>query len=172
MKPTSLGLLIKIACVTLVVGWAVNASLWWFFNTGFRVGPGSPSGVAVVDAALLVWTLAVRKRLPRLSSSGIASTGKPAVVRAANPLSPLVAARTAALALAASRAGSALAGFYFGLAAAGAVHMTADFSRTAVLLEVVTAALAVILVVIALWLERICKLPKPPLETAEAAEAA
>lgn len=169
MKPTSLGLLIKIACITLVLGWAVNASLWWFFNAGFRVGPGSPTGVAVVDLSLLVWTLMVRKRMPRVIT---AADGSVSLVRSNNPLSQLVAARTAALALAASRAGSALAGFYFGLAAAGSVHMTAEYSRTAVVLEGVTALLAVGLVVIALWLEHICKLPKAPFETAEAAETA
>lgn len=169
MKPTTLGLLIKIACVALVFGWAVNATLWWFFSVGFRVGAGSPAGVAVVDVALLVWTLTVRKRLPRLNTT---SSGKTSMLRAQNPLSPIVAARTAALALAASRAGSAVAGFYFGLAAAAAAHMTTDFGRTAVVLEALTALLAALLVVVALWLEKLCKLPKPPLESSEAAEAA
>jgi hypothetical protein len=169
MKPTTLGLLIKIACITLVLGWAINAMLWWFLSVGFGVGAGSPAGIAVVDLSLLFWTIAVRKRMPRTSK---APDGSVSLVRATNPLSQLVAARTAALALAASRAGSALAGFYFGLAAAGSVHMSADYSRTAVVLEVLTAVLAIGLVAIALWLEHICKLPRPPLETSEAAEAA
>jgi heme/copper-type cytochrome/quinol oxidase subunit 4 len=169
MKPTSIGSLIKLACAAIVVGWAFNASLWWFASSGFHIGYGSPSVTAACDVALLSWTLLVRKRLPRLQEN---ADKKLVLVRATHPLSPLVAARTAMLALASSRAGSILTGFYLGLAAAGALHMNSESGRVAVGLELLTALLAVGLVVIALWLERICKLPKPPLEGAEAAESA
>lgn len=169
MKPTSLGFLTKLACAAIMFGWLLNAGLWWFTNSGFHIGYGSPFVTAACDVALLVWILNVRSRLPRLNKQ---ADGTMVLIRATNPLSPLVAARTALLALASSRAGSLLAGFYLGLAAAGALHLTAESGRNAVGLELLTALFAVILVALALWLERLCRLPKPPMETAEAAESA
>jgi heme/copper-type cytochrome/quinol oxidase subunit 4 len=169
MKSTSIGLLIKFACAAIVVGWALNAALWWFGNSGFHIGAGSPLVTAACDIALLMWTLHVRTRLPRVQKQ---ADNKVQLIRATNPLSPLVAARTALLALASSRAGSLLVGLYLGLAAAAAMHMNSESGRTAVGLELLTAALALVLVVIALWLERLCKLPKPPAESVDAAESA
>lgn len=169
MKATSIGLLIKFACAAIVFGWALNAGLWWFYSTGFHIGWGSPLVTAACDIALLMWTLHVRTRLPRLQKQ---SDDKLVLIRATNPLSPLVAARTALLALASSRAGSLLVGLYLGLAAAAATHMNSEAGRTAVGLELLTAILALVLVAIALWLERLCKLPKPPTETVDAAESA
>ena len=169
MKPTTVGLLIKLACGAFVFGWIVNASLWWFTNSGFHVGYGSPFVTGACDVALLMWTVTVRSRLPRAEKQ---ADGTVRIKRAANPLSPLVAARTALLALASSRAGSLLVGLYLGLAAAGALHMAADAGRNAVILELLTGLLALVLVLIALWLERICTLPKPHLEGVEATESA
>ena len=169
MKATTIGLLIKLACGAFVFGWILNASLWWFNNSGFHVGYGSPFVTGACDVALLMWILSVRSRLPRVEKQ---TDGTVRIKRAANPLAPLVAARTALLALSSSRAGSLLVGFYLGLAAAGALHIAADAGRTAVLLELLTALLALVLVILALWLERICTLPKPPFEGVEATESA
>lgn len=169
MKATTLGLLIKLACAAFVFGWIVNAALWWFNNSGFHVGYGSPFVTGACDVALLIWILSVRPRMPRTEKQ---SDGTVVLKRASNPLSPLVAARSALLALASSRAGSLLVGLYLGLAAAGAMHMGAEVGRTAVMLELLTAFLALVLTALALWLEHICKLPKPPTEGVEVAESA
>ena len=77
-------------------------------------------------------------------------------------MSPLVAARTAALALAGSRTGAVVFGLYAGLAAslAGDLHIVAARER---LLAAGLAALGgLVLCALSLWLEHICRLPSDP----------
>jgi hypothetical protein len=74
----------------------------------------------------------------------------------------LVAARTAALALAASRIGALVAGFYAGIAAGMATKL-ATTSGLQIFWAATAAALGgLALVAAALWLEHICRLPVGP----------
>ena len=75
---------------------------------------------------------------------------------------PLVAARTAALGMAASRIGALVAGFYAGIA----IGMIGNVSSPTSSQTLWAAALAVVgsvgLVAAGLWLEHLCRLPVGP----------
>ena len=70
-----------------------------------------------------------------------------------------MAARTAALAMAASRAGSLVAGFYAGVALASLPHRDTPAGLTTTWTSAASTLGAVVLVVVALWLEYMCRLP-------------
>jgi hypothetical protein len=73
---------------------------------------------------------------------------------------PLVAARTAALALAASRTGALIGGFYLGVAL-GLLGVSDTPTGSSSLSAALTSVLAcAVLVGAALWLERLCRLPE------------
>jgi len=94
---------------------------------------------------LAIWALLSRPRLQR----------KPGVKR----MPPLMAARTAALAMAASRAGSLVAGFYAGVALASLPHRDTPAGLATTWASTASTVGAVVLVVAALWLEYLCRLP-------------
>lgn len=72
---------------------------------------------------------------------------------------PLLAARTAALAMAASRAGSLVAGFYAGVALASLPHRDTPAGLATTWASAASTVGAFVLVVAALWLEYMCRLP-------------
>ena len=78
------------------------------------------------------------------------------------PLDSMTAARTVALAFAASRAGAMLSGLYAGMGLLLLRHWGTGDVQWRVGLCGATTVLSVLLVVIALWIERMCKLPDPP----------
>jgi hypothetical protein len=105
-------------------------------------------------AAATLWILALAIGLWAVLS-------RPRLLRTpgARPLPPLVAARTAALAMAASRVGALVGGFYAGVAI-GVLPMRDVPAGVGSLWPAVTAAAGgVVLAVLALWLERMCRLP-------------
>jgi heme A synthase len=95
--------------------------------------------------ALFVWALLARPRLKR----------KPGH----RPLAPIVAARTAALAMAASRTGSLVAGFYAGICIGTIPSRATEAGTSTLWTSLASAAGAVALTAAALWLEHICRLP-------------
>jgi hypothetical protein len=74
-------------------------------------------------------------------------------------MDPLVAARSAALAMAASRTGAIVAGFYAGVAIAFAPSWDLSAARERIVIALVTVVGAGLVVVAALWLERVCRVP-------------
>jgi heme A synthase len=75
---------------------------------------------------------------------------------------PLVAARSAALAMAASRIGALVAGFYAGIAI-GIIPSIGTPSGSSTFWAASLASLgAALLVAAALWLEHVCRLPIGP----------
>ena len=102
--------------------------------------------VVAIDLGLLGWTLVFRNRLKR---EGI-------------HLNPFVAMRTAALAVAASRAGALVAGFFAGVGFWYALDLSVSIARERLIICAVSAVAGVVLALIAIWLERICRLPKDP----------
>lgn len=145
MSPTRLRLLFTIALLVGVVTWAVLRALdaW---RGGFPdVGWSIPLTVALLAVALFVTVFALRPRLRR----------KPG----AKPLPPLVAARFAALSLAASRVGAGVAGGYLGFIAALSGELDTDYGRERAIYAALTAAAALALMVAGLLLERACRLP-------------
>jgi hypothetical protein len=162
MRQTRWVPLVAIAAIALAVGWVL-------VDVVERVG-GRILGVPwlaalalwVLALAVLGWALLSRGRLGGKPKAG------PAPVAAAHDASrpvgrdkrmpPLVAARTAALALAASRTGALIGGFYLGIAL-GLIGVrdtpTGSASFAAALASVIAC---VVLVAVALWLESLCRL--------------
>lgn len=106
-------------------------------------------------AAVTLWLLAL--------ALGIwAYLAKPRLRRTPGtiPLAPVVAARTAALAMAASRTGALVTGFYLGLGL-GTLPDIATPAGSSTILAAGGATLgAALLVAAALWLEHLCRLPR------------
>lgn len=159
MKRTSVSLLIRIAVIAVLVGWTADSLSQSTLATYVYVGAGSGVGLLLADAALLIWALQIRNRLPRLEQK---ADGKAELVRAVNPLPPLIAARTAAIAMAASRTGAALVGFYVGLIIYTQPRIHVERALQHVLLSAFALVAALIMVVIGLWIERRCSPPTPP----------
>lgn len=151
MQQTKISMLMVLAVLAAAVGWSV-AQLWpTFFGQGMPVSIGSAFAMILVFVSLLVWTLMTRARL------------KPGAT--INRLHPIVAARTAALAMSASRVGSLVFGFYVGVLLA---NLAADFSSAGtdrIRISAVTATASLLTAIIAIWLERICRLKEPPSES-------
>lgn len=163
MTPTRKRLLFAIAVVGVLCG-VTAARLYLALTTMFlSVRPSTPLAIGVMCAALLWWTLLVRRRLVHIARAKheAVNPGLPFKMRE-RPLEPIVAARTVALAFAASRVGSYVCGFYLGVAVTLTGHLDASEVQRSLVLALATALFSFLLVLVALWLERSCKLPKPP----------
>lgn len=144
-------MLVVLAILAAAVGWSF-AQLWpTFFGQGMPVSVGSAIAMILVFVSLLTWTLMTRARL------------KPDAK--VNRLHPIVAARTAALAMSASRVGSLACGFYVGVLLA---NLAADYSSAGtdrIQISAVTAIASLLTAIVAVWLERICRLKEPPADS-------
>ena len=144
-------MLVVLAILAAAVGWSF-AQLWpTFFGQGMPVSVGSAIAMILVFVSLLSWTLMTRARL------------KPDAK--VNRLHPIVAARTAALAMSASRVGSLACGFYVGVLLA---NLAADYSSAGtdrIQISAVTAIASLLTAIVAVWLERICRLKEPPADS-------
>jgi hypothetical protein len=74
-------------------------------------------------------------------------------------MEPLVAARTAALAMAASRTGAIAGGVYLGIALSFATRWGQEAGRERVITAGLSVLASIAVVAVALWLERMCRLP-------------
>ena len=148
MQQTKISMLAVLAILAAAVGWSF-AQLWpTFFDQGMPVSVGSAIAMVLVFLTLLIWTLMTRARL------------KPGATL--NRLHPIVAARTAALAMSASRVGSLAFGFYVGVFLANIVAGYSSAGTDRIRISVVTAVASLLTAAVALWLERICQIKEPP----------
>jgi hypothetical protein len=148
IQQTKVSMLIVLAILAAAVGWSI-AQLWpTFFSQGMPVSIGSAIAMILVFVTLLIWTLMTRARL------------KPGAT--INRLHPIVAARTAALAMSASRVGALAFGFYVGVFLANVVADYSSAGTDRIRISAVTAIASLLTAVVALWLERICLLKEPP----------
>jgi len=104
--------------------------------------------VWVLTGFVGAWTLVARRRL----------RPKPGGTR----MAPLVAARTAALALAGSRTGAVLFGLYGGLALRLVQETAVAAGRERLLAAALAALGGLVLAGLSLWLEHVCRLPDDP----------
>jgi len=151
MQLTKISMLAVLAVLAAAVGWSF-AQLWpTFFGQGMPVSIGSAIAMILVFLTLLTWTLMTRARL------------KPGAT--INRLHPIVAARTAALAMSASRVGALAFGFYVGVFLA---NIAADYSSAGsdrIRISAITSSASLLTAAVALWLERICQIKEPPTDS-------
>lgn len=163
MTPTRKRNLLLLGMMALFIGATVERV--YLATTGLVVPMSvwTPAAVASMLIALTMWALTVRRRLMHVARARHErkSPGTPFVMKEP-PLDSITAARTVALAFAASRAGAMLCGLYLGMALLLLQHWGSPDVEWRAALAAVTAVLSFVLVVVALWLERMCKLPDPP----------
>lgn len=145
MGTTRLRLLLVLAVIAAVLGYAIVSLVADQSGRVIQVPWLAAATLWVLALALLIWAVLSRPRLQRRQGS--------------KPMPPLMAARTAALAMAASRAGSLVAGFYAGVAVASLPHRETPAGMSTAWASAASALGAVALVAVALWLERLCRLP-------------
>lgn len=145
MKPTKVRLLLTLAVLAGAIGWGAVSLIQGQSGRILPVPWLAASTMWILALALGIWTLLARPRLQRRPGT--------------KPLPPIVAARTAALAMAASRTGSLVGGFYLGVALAALPARFTAAGIDTLWAASGTAAGSLLLVVAALWLEHICRLP-------------
>jgi hypothetical protein len=151
MQQTKVSMLVVLAILAASVGWSF-AQLWpTFFGQGMPVSAGSAIAMVLVFVTLLIWTLMTRARL------------KPGAT--INRLHPIVAARTAALAMSTSRVGALAFGFYVGVFLANVVADYSSAGTDRIRISAVTAIASLLTAAVAIWLERICRLKEPPADS-------
>lgn len=146
MKPTSAWTLVALALLGGAVGYLIGTSAYGDLPP-LPVYP--PLLIGVVAVVELGMAKVIRDRL----------AGR--VRRDARPLHPEQVARAAVLAKASSPTGALLAGGYAGLA----VYLARDSAPAAAddrPIAIATVVAAVVLVAVALWLERSCRVPDDP----------
>ena len=146
MTPTRIRMLIVLAVIAGALGW--GAAELVSGQSGRVIPVPWLAGVTMwlLAFALGVWALLARPRLRRTEG--------------ARPMAPLVAARTAALAMAASRTGAIVGGFYTGTIIGALAMRMSEAGMDTIIRAGVAALGSLALVVIALWLERLCRLPE------------
>ena len=145
MQPTRLRLLVALAVLAGAVGWAAAKLVDAYANRTLPVPWTMAVAMAMLALALALWARGTKARL-----SGREGT---------KPMDPIVAARTAALALAGSRTGALVAGFYLGVGIALVPDWSVPSVRDRIVVALVTVGFAVLVVAAAIWLERICRIP-------------
>jgi len=157
LERTRLSFLVSLGIFSAAFGWSL-ARLWphWFL-VQLPVPTINAVTMWLLATTLLIWTLLARKRLQSEKRE--------------NRMHPLVAARTAALAMAGSRVGALVFGFYLGLLAVNLqLVRTPDVSQRLFTISLVAIA-ALILTATAVWLERLCQIKQPPTDDGSAEAA-
>lgn len=147
VRPTSVRMLLVLGACCVLLGWMVGS---WIDGMGrLPVIPWLAVLVIwVVAGFVMVWALVARRRIRP-------DPGRPR-------MAPLVAARTAALALAGSRTGSVVFGLYAGVALRLIQETSASAARERMLAAALAALGGLVLAGLSLWLEHICRLPDDP----------
>ena len=148
MRPTTWRLLLLVAVAGFVLAWAALTVVE--NRTGMVPDVPWPSAVVlgVFGGSVLVTALALRPRLKRREGH--------------RPVDPIVAARFAVLALACSRAGALFVGVYGAFLALALTDLSIDFRRHLALVSGACVLAALLLVLAGLVLERLLRLPEPP----------
>ena len=148
MQPTRLRLLIGVAVIAAACGWGVVQVVDAWSGRLVPVPWLAAVALWLFAGAVAYWALTSRPRL----------RNRPG----AKPMPPIVAARTAALAMAASRIGALVLGFYAGIAVGMAANLATPSGQQAFWAAAAAAVGALALVAAALWLEHLCRLPVGP----------
>jgi len=145
VTPTRARLLVALVVLGAAVGWGAVRLVDAYAESSLPVPWTAPMVLFLLAGALALWTRGTRARLARAPGT--------------KPMEPIVAARSAALAMAASRTGAIVAGLYVGVAIALAPSWDIGYARQRVLVSLVAVLGAGLVVAAALWLERVCRVP-------------
>lgn len=152
MQPTRVRGLLAIAAVFGVVGYLLFR---WVYTDLPTLPSYSPVSLGLLAIANGYLALAVRERSERRRLK----------------VAPLIAARYVALAKASSVLGSGFLGIYLGMLG----FLVSDLDKPQLRHDARTAAIgaaaALLLVAGALWLEKVCRIPRPPADDDELAAA-
>jgi hypothetical protein len=148
MRPTRLRLIVAIAVVAAAIGWGLVQVVDSRLGRIVPVPWLAAGAMWLLAAAVAYWAWSSRPRLQHRPG--------------AKPMPPLVAARTAALAMAASRIGALVLGFYGGIAVGMGPHLDTPSGLQTFWAAGLAAAGAAGLVAASLWLEHLCRLPVGP----------
>lgn len=157
LSQTRISFLVSLTFIAGAIGWAV-ANIWpALFSQAFATPWLTAITMWLIGLALLIWTLLARKKIKP-------EKGKPR-------LDPLLAARSAALAMSASRVGAIALGFYVGILIENLVFSDSPASNERAVICGLTAIASLLTTIIGLWLEHICRLPQPPADSKAAPSA-
>ncbi len=169
IKRTSIAWLVAIVLIGIALGWVLVRIV--DSTTGRILGVPliASLGLWALAIGVLLWAVVSRPRLIHPDDRGHSSrgpqpvpvpTGDPQAVRRAHPdrMPPLLAARTAALAMAASRTGALIGGFYLGIIAALIGVISTPSGSDSVTASLIAAGACAVLVGSAIWLESMCRL--------------
>jgi hypothetical protein len=144
VRPTRVRLLVGVAVVAAAAGWGLARVVEASTGRLLPVPWLAPAALWLLAGAVVVWALLSRPRLLRRPGH--------------RPMPPLVATRTAALAMASSRVGAAVGGLYAGIAIDALRALSTPAGRDTALLSALCVLGAAALVAAALWLERMCRI--------------
>lgn len=148
MQPTRIRMLLAVAVLAAAVGWGAVRVVEGQSGRLLPVPWLAAAAVWLLAGATLAWAISARPRLQ----------GRPG----ARPMPPVVAARTAALAMAGSRAGAVVAGLYLGVLI-GMLPSAGTPTGQSTVWSAAGATLGAIgLIAASLWLEHVCRLPIDP----------
>ena len=137
MRPTRVRMLLMLVVVTAATGWALAQVLTTLTGRALPVPWLASVTLLSLAVALLIWTLP-----------------------------PLLAARTAALAMAASRVGSIVGGLYLGILIGEIPNASTAAGRSTLLIAGLAALGALVMAVVGMWLEVMGRLPQDPRDDA------
>jgi ABC-type thiamin/hydroxymethylpyrimidine transport system permease subunit len=148
MQPTRMRLLVGIAVISGAVGWGLVRIVDSWSGRLVAVPWLAAGSLWLVAGAVAYWAWSSKPRLQRRPGS--------------KPMDPIVAARSAALAMAASRIGALVTGLYGGIAIAMLGKLTTESGLRTFWAAGVATLGALALTIAALWLEHVCRLPVGP----------
>lgn len=146
MTTTKFRMLIAIAVIAAVVAWCIAALVDSLAGRYLPLPATAAGALWLLAVALGMWGWIVRPRLLRRPG--------------AEPLPAVVAARTAALALAGSRVGAGAVGFYAGVGLFLLPDSQVVAARSGLVVCLFSALGGAALVAVSLWLENMCRLPE------------
>ncbi len=142
MRTTKISQLVLIGVILAAIGFALTQILMGQSSRSLPVPAMAAGALWILGGGFGIWTYFAKPRLKREPGT--------------RPFPPLAAARIAVLALAGSRTGAVIAGFYAGVALAsmGSINTPAGWSAT---INGFLAALGgALLAISSLWLESLC----------------
>ncbi len=152
MKPSSPALVGTLVVVGAALGWALSVVVDGWTGRSLPVPVLAGSALWLLGIALIVWGWVIHPRL----RANVDPRGNPGIA----PLPVLVAARVAAIAMAATRMGALIAGLYAGVAIATvASGISTPASQQTLWSTLVAFSGAAVVAGAGLRLERWCLLP-------------